>query len=331
MGTKIKVESKVKKINPRKPLVSLAKEDIKTVLSFENFDVKQEVMDKTVLLPIAKAEYKNEVITLDGDGESDPKPNQRSTCILKPKPCDSSSSPSVVYVPQNAKILHVPDNTKIVRIKTAQGNIRDGQTRRKTSGINNLSQENGRKLMSGPDMGQDHPRKRGRPSKAKHPLSLVESVNQPQIRSRQSAKLVPDQMVQQAIETVSTKRKKLIKIAPQRKSVRLENDSKSYLEYVSDPESDGGNEQSELLEFISENIQTKAEMKPDGQFSYIYNCNMCPFKNRSKWHLENHVESTHGNFDVSYQCDLCNFIAKTRANYYAHGKKKHSIYMEPQY
>merc|ERR1712096_112990 len=92
MGTKIKVESKVKKINPRKPLVSLAKEDIKTVLSFENFDVKQEVMDKTVLLPIAKAEYKNEVITLDGDGESDPKPNQRSTCILKPKPCDSSSS-----------------------------------------------------------------------------------------------------------------------------------------------------------------------------------------------------------------------------------------------
>jgi len=333
MKVESKVNSKVKKINPRKPLVSLAKEDIKTVSSFENFDVKQEVMDKTVLLPIAKAEYKNEVITLDDDSDSDTKPNQRATHILKPKPCDSSSSPSVVYVPQNAKILHVPDNTKIVRIKTAQGNTSDGQTRQKASGINNLSRENGRKLMSGPDMGQDHPRKRGRPSKAKHPLSLVESVNQPQIRSRQSAKLVPEKMVQQAIKTVSSsaKRKNQIKIAPQRKSARLENDSKSYLEYVSDPESDGGNEQSELLEFISENIQTKAEMKPDGQFSYIYNCNMCPFKNRSKWHLENHVESTHGNFDVSYQCDLCNFIAKTRANYYAHGKKKHSIYMEPQY
>merc|ERR1719186_1030207 len=196
MKVESKVNSKVKKINPRKPLVSLAKEDIKTVSNLENFDIKQEVMDKTVLLPIAKAESKNEVITLDDDSDSDTKSNQRSTCILKPKPCDSSSSPSVVYVPQNAKILHVPDNTKIVRIKTAQVNTRDGQNKQ-TSGINNLPRENGRKLMSGPDMGQDHPRKRGRPSKAKHPLTLVESVNQPQIRSRQSAILVPEKMVQQ--------------------------------------------------------------------------------------------------------------------------------------
>eukprot|EP00092_Neocalanus_flemingeri_P032537 GFUD01035386.1.p1 GENE.GFUD01035386.1~~GFUD01035386.1.p1 ORF type:complete len:1282 (+),score=333.95 GFUD01035386.1:93-3938(+) len=428
--TKIKVKSKVKKFEARKPLISLGKEDLETVSNLKHFDVKQEIVDKTDLLPDSKAIRRNEVITLDDDSDSETEPKiQSSQSRLKSEPLAPSSSPSVVYVPQNAKILHVPDNTQIVRVTDAgspqsqwtsddkmvvkgdsSGNSLGTKAVQHTTG--NISLHHKSVGNTVPDHVKDHTRN-GRAGQARHTsvsglpssrshedqvrtrrsshtpavqLSSQSSqvisrpvqtrarsstqtipgkihqqttrtqlrsatqntqvISRPvQTRSRNSTQpTLPDKMLHQAARPLpslntqnvsgsnfSEKRKKQIKTVPARKSARLGTDSKRKVGYASDPDSDGGNQQSELLEFISENIGTKAEMKPGGKISNIYHCNICPFNNISKWHLENHVESTHGDFDVSYQCDLCDYIAKTRANYYAHGKKKHDIYMEPQY
>merc|ERR1719244_2212028 len=80
---------------------------------------------------------------------------------------------------------------------------------------------------------------------------------------------------------------------------------------------------SKLFDFITDSILSKPEMKPYGKISNIHHCRLCTYKNSSKWSVENHIESIHSDIEVKYPCDLCDFVAKTRANYYAHGKKKH--------
>ena len=85
---------------------------------------------------------------------------------------------------------------------------------------------------------------------------------------------------------------------------------------------------SKLFEFIASNILSKPEMKPHGQIANLHQCKLCSFKSNSKWHIENHIESIHADIDVDYPCNLCDFMAKTRANYYAHGKKKHGFNMD---